>query len=225
MPALDQLTVVIPLAPGEQAWRALLPTLCAQLPAGAEVVLVSAESEAQAPLPTYDFGPRLRVLNTKVGRGRQLNAGVEASQQPWVWLLHADSQLAANTLSALAAAPEAEYLGYFSLKFHDGSGLSRLTEFGTWLRSRLLHLPFGDQGFLIRRDLFQRLGGFDARLSSGEDHALVWAARRAGIRLRLLPATLYTSARKYRQQGWWRTTRHHLYLTWQQARRFSRAAS
>ena len=57
----------------------------------------------------------------------------------------------------------------------------------------------------------------------GEDLALVWRARRAGLRLQGLDAAMLTSARRYRQRGWLRTTLRHLRLTallvWREMRR------
>jgi hypothetical protein len=71
---------------------------------------------------------------------------------------------------------------------------------------------------LIPRKTFNRIGPYDETIHCGEDHALVWAARRAGLPVRPLRATIKTSARKYAERGWARTTLTHLWLTWQQAR-------
>jgi GT2 family glycosyltransferase len=74
---------------------------------------------------------------------------------------------------------------------------------------------------MLPRGLFTRLGGFDEDLESGEDHALVWAVRRAGVSLVALDAAIYTSARRYAEKGWLRTTLRHLRMSVQQARAFS----
>jgi GT2 family glycosyltransferase len=96
---------------------------------------------------------------------------------------------------------------------------------GAWLRSRWLGLPFVEQGLVLPRGIFAALGGFDTTLAHGEDHDLVWRARRGGLRLRPLRAPLYTSARRYAACGWLRTTTEHLAMTAQQAWRFSRPAA
>ena len=139
--------------------------------------------------------------------------------------MHADSRLGADT----AAVAHGQALGthgvlaYFDLRFAPGGPrLMWLNALGVWLRSHWLGLPFGDQGLLLRRADFVGLGGFRTTLSSGEDHDLVWRARRAGLPLRGLPAPIYTSARKYAAGGWARTTGAHLRATVRQARRFAR---
>ena len=118
--------------------------------------------------------------------------------------------------AGLARDPGA--LHYFDLAFSgDGPPLMRLNERGVWVRSHLLGMPFGDQGFCLRRDVFFGLGGFPEDVPYGEDHLLVWRARQAGVPLRCAPATLLTSARKYGERGWLRTTARHVYLTYRQA--------
>lgn len=225
---LADLAVVVPIGPGEHAWRGLLAGLAA-LPPTARVVLVATDD---ADLPRRDddalagLGAELVALVAARGRASQMNAGARAAGRPWLWFVHADSRLAPTTLAALeraiARAPHA--LGYFDLRFaSDGPFAVHLNALGVRIRSRLLGLPFGDQGFFLTAETFARLGGFDATLPRGEDHALVWAARRAGVPLAAAGAPLYTSARKYAEHGWLRTTARHVRLTaaqaWHEVRR------
>ena len=66
-------------------------------------------------------------------------------------------------------------------------------------RCRLLALPYGDQGLLIPRGLYEALGGFRP-LPLMEDVDLV---RRIGRRrLALLPVAAVTSAARYRRAGY-----------------------
>jgi hypothetical protein len=215
MPRLADIAIVIPLGPGEPDWRPLWAQLRDQAPQ-TQRILAPVEGDPQ-PLPDD-----AAVARAPAGRGRQLNAGAGLATRPWLWFLHADSRLAAGTLDAVRRVPDAELLGYCRLRFHDHGGAMRLTAFGANLRSRWLGLPFGDQGFLLPQSLFGRLGRFDERLPHGEDHAFVWTARRAGVPLHPIGATLATSARKYLERGWWRTSRTHWSATVVQALRFSR---
>ncbi len=224
--ALANVTVVVPVGPGDRVSPVLRAQLAA-LPPEAELYIAVTEANADdgagAALPQ---GPRPQVLSALASRAAQQNAGAAASARDWLWFVHADSQLAADTLPALAAFVQRNEraMGYFDLRFlGDGPALMKLNAFGAHLRSRWLRLPFGDQGLVLPRALFQRLGGFDTALSSGEDHDLVWRARRAGVPLRAVGASLFTSARRYAEHGWWATTALHLRQTRQQARRFSRA--
>jgi hypothetical protein len=226
---LERLAVIVPVGPGDAAWRGLLPQLY-WLPRGAQLRLVACQEADvdHGALASSDALPDDRAWQIAVrGRARQLNAGVGATHAQFLWFLHADSRFehpqrnAAALQRALLADPSA--LGYFDLRFlGDGPAAMPLNTLGVWLRSRWLGLPFGDQGLFLSRVGFQQLGGFDESLAAAEDHALVWAARRAGMRLRPSGAPIHTSARRYAEHGWLRTTADHLRRTWQQARRFSR---
>ncbi len=154
-----------------------------------------------------------------------MNAGAAAGTGDWLWFLHADSRVTPASIAALTRfiAKDCDAIGYFDLRFlSDGPGLMAINTFGTWWRTRLFGLPFGDQGFVMPRRVFDALAGFDERLPSAEDHALVWTARRANVPIKSVGAFIHTSARKYAQRGWWKTTCQHLTLTWSQARTFSR---
>ncbi|SDE12007.1 Glycosyl transferase family 2 [Aquimonas voraii] len=217
------LSIVIPVGPGEAAWRALLGDLQG-LPVDIELLLVGVEA-APAELDPLSgaLAGRLRWLRAPRGRAIQQNAGAAAARGDWLCFLHADSRLdgaALRALGSLARRPPALY--YFELGFFDGPVLLSLNALGANLRSRLLGLPFGDQGLSLTRADFVRLGGFDESLRRAEDHALVWAAHRAGLRVRSLGVRLLTSGRRYGEAGWLRTTLRFFALSFRQARAFSR---
>ena len=75
-------------------------------------------------------------------------------------------------------------------------------------RCRVLALPYGDQGLLIARSLYDEVGGF-AAIPLMEDVDLV---RRLGRR-RLAPiaVSLYSSARRYRDEGYIRRPLRNLF--------------
>ncbi len=224
---LRELAVVVPIGPGDGAWRALLPQL-AVLPPEARVVLVAAadrELPARGDPSCATLRADLRLLTAPCGRASQQNAGAREAERRFLWFVHADSRLHARTLTALARSLERhpDALGYFDLRFDDGPLVVGLNAIGVLIRSRWLGLPFGDQGLFLSRANFERLGGFDVTLDRGEDHALVWGASRAGIALVAARAPIYTSAREYAERGWLRTTARHVWLTaaqvWRESRR------
>jgi rSAM/selenodomain-associated transferase 2 len=218
---LEDLSIIIPVARGDIAWKELLPDL-RPLPPNAEVLLVGADSEPNGfrLAAVSSLACTARWLHTKSGRARQLNHGADNSRRKYLWFLHADSRVDSNIFEklehALCEAPKA--IHYFELGFQsDGPSLTRLNAWGANLRSRFLHLPFGDQGFCLSNELFCQLGRFDESVPEGEDHLWVWKAHRKGVPVKSIAARISTSARKYRRDGWLRTTCCHLVLTCQQA--------
>jgi len=215
-----RLSVIVPFAPHETEGDVLLKQLRA-LPGDCEIIVVRA-GDAALPTPAQqgNGGPEVRVVTAPAGRASQMNRGVQVARGHWLWFVHADSRLHARSLPALQAflAGDDGALGFFDLHFaHDGPALARLNALGANLRARWLGLPFGDQGLVLGAAWFARLGGYDEQVPFGEDHLLVWHARRAGLPLRALGAPLVSSARKYARDGWLKVTTTHLRLTLRQA--------
>lgn len=150
-----------------------------------------------------------RVITAPRGRGMQLDSGAQAARGDWLLFLHADTRLGAGWRGAVAAhvATAPERAGYFDLRLDDAAWQARVIERGVAWRARLLGLPYGDQGLLISRRLYDELGGFRP-LSLMEDVDFV---RRIGRdRLRRLPATALTSADRWRRDGWIRRSARNL---------------
>lgn len=151
-----------------------------------------------------------QVITAPRGRGAQLVAGAAAATAPWLLFLHADTLLGENWPAAVrgfleAPAKEAR-AGVFRLVLDDADPRARRIESLAGWRGRVLGLPYGDQGLLISRRLYERLGGFRP-LPLMEDVEFV---RRIGRRnLVLLDAVALTSAARYRENGWyWRSARN-----------------
>jgi rSAM/selenodomain-associated transferase 2 len=213
------LSVIVPLAPGENEWLPLLEQFAA-LPPDSEVILVCADDVQCLAPAAWPAHLRYVSCRSEPGRARQQNFGARMARGEWLWFVHADSRLRANTLDALQhfVAKGDRALGWFTLAFRpDGPRSTALNAAGANWRAHWLGLPFGDQGLLLPRLAFEALHGFDEQVTRGEDHLLVWAARRAGLPLRHIPAVLETSARQYARHGWLRTTWRHWRLTFVQA--------
>ena len=208
-----RLSVIVPLAKGETEWPGLVAQLAGVLDADCELILVAAGEPVAVRSPT-------RSIGGPAGRARQMNQGAGEARGRWLWFLHADSRLSPGCWPALRRfiADDRARLGWFDLAFRDdGPRRVAWNACGANLRSHLLRIPFGDQGFVVPAATFAALGGFDVGAAYGEDHIFVWTARRAGIDVVPVGATLSTSARKYAVRGWAETTLRHVGLTVRQA--------
>lgn len=214
-----KLSVIIPMAAQEQAWKDLLPDL-GGLPLGSEIIFALPQGAPTLDIPAPHPWMQIRQISEGTGRAAQMNAAAHMADGTQLWFLHADSRLGQETIPALLRrlGQYPDWLLYGDLKFlNDATPLMKLNEAGAWVRSRFLGMPFGDQGLCIRKKLFHDLGGYPENVAYGEDHVFVWCARQRGIALRPIDAPIYTSARKYRDLGWLKTTLRHVFLTCKQA--------
>ncbi len=216
------ISVIIPVARGDLAWQRLLPLLEGQNEV-LELRLSVSEDASREEMKLYQAAAasltKLRICRGTSGRGQQINRGIEGAEGTWVWVLHADSRfeekLWPHLLASLKNAKDELY--YFDLTFADGGRRMLLNSWGVRLRSQLLGMPFGDQGFIFRKSQWLELQGFPENLPYGEDHVFVWRWRQRAWKLRRIPTPIETSARKYTRNGWWNTTLRHGFLTWKQA--------
>lgn len=135
------------------------------------------------------------IVSGAASRGGQLARGCAAARAEFLLVLHADTQLAPDWCGPVAAHLGTGAAGYFQLRFDRG---------GAWvaawanLRSRVFGMPYGDQGLLIPRKLYDQIGGYQDQPLM-EDVAIARA-----LRGQILPIghQAVTSAEKYRRQGW-----------------------
>ena len=148
------ISVIIPVALGERNWETLLPQLHA-LPPGSEIIFGSKPEKFEAIDPSQKI--KIRCVDQAVeGRAVQMNAAAHLAQCEWLWFVHADSEVTDETLLAAMreVASKQKRLIYFDLQFkNDGPVLMKLNEWAVRLRSNLAKMPFGDQGFLISKEL------------------------------------------------------------------------
>ncbi|MBO6782308.1 MAG: TIGR04283 family arsenosugar biosynthesis glycosyltransferase [Alphaproteobacteria bacterium] len=150
-----------------------------------------------------------RVIDAPRGRGIQLAAGARAVAGDWLLFLHADTSLEpgwADAVRSFLAQPEAAgRAAYFRFRLDDDHpGARRIERWVAWRCCRFA-LPYGDQGLLLARSLYDALDGY-APIPLMEDVDLVRRIVRARGRGALvqLEAAAQTSAARYRQGGYWR---------------------
>ncbi len=157
------------------------------------------------------------VLRARPGRAAQQNAGAREAGGDALLFLHADTRLPEGALARVGRvlADPRVALGAFRLGFDRDDSGTRFLVFGADLRARFLALPYGDQALFLRRETFERLGGFH-EIPILEDLCLVRRARRIG-RVIVAPERVRTSPRRYDRNGLLRN----MILNWQAASLFA----
>jgi len=198
-----RLSVVIPTRRLDRALVGRIERLRARLPE-AEILVVEPAGLARPGAADHGGGAAtgvggFRLLEAPLGRGPQCNGGARAARGELLFFLHDDTELpeGAAGLIASAFADPAVGAACFRLRFDSPRLLLRLYAFFSWFDS--LFTTFGDQGILMRRSLFDQVGGFpDWPLF--EDVELCRRLRRL-VRIRKLPAAVTTSAVRFERNG------------------------
>lgn len=174
-----------------------------------------------------------RILKSqpRQGFGAQVAAALESETEAydWIWLLHDDQICHPDALAGLLDEATADPdIGIVGPKVREWPSLKRLLEVGltvtgTGQRETMLEsgepdagqhdrprdvLAVGSPGMLVRRDVWERLGGTDPRLPLYfDDIDLGWRANRAGYRVRTAPRAIVFHAeatanrRRVRRKG------------------------
>ena len=207
-----RLSVIVPTIRKLDGLAPLIRLLDDQLWPGDEIVIVRGICGGPPP-DSIDIGERVRCVSSPVGRGRQLNRGVQAARGDMFLFLHDDCLLPPNFAYLVRSVLESprQALGCFLLSFSPSSASLDLIAAWANLRTRLFHLPYGDQGLFCTRGTFLAAGGFHREFLMEDVDFVRHCLRFAG--LKLIPHKIAASSERYLSRGILRTSfRNHLLM-------------
>ncbi len=200
------ISVVIPTLNAEAGLTATLTALVPATVQGIirEVIIVDGGS-GDATADIADVAGA-NFIRSEPGRGTQLAAGAEAARSKWLLFLHADTVLQTGWEAEAAKFMEHVDLGdrlpsaaAFSFALDDFGARPRMLEAIVGLRCALFSLPYGDQGLLVPKQLYNSVGGYRS-MPLMEDVDLV---RRLGRkRLAMMRSKAVTSPERYKRNGY-----------------------
>ena len=205
-----RLSIVIPVLNEAEALPATLRALPLQR-GDCEIIVVDGGS-TDGTCDTLPSDPPVRVIRAAKGRAVQMNAGAGVATGDWILFLHADTLLPADALGCIAAvAAEGRCeAGAFRHRFTQPHWMLSIVSAVNNVRCRCTRIFYGDQGIFVRRDLFDRLGGFP-EVPVLEDILFSERLRRA-TRTALLYSKVLTDGRRFIELGIVRTSLRALYI-------------
>ncbi|MGZ8300569.1 MAG: TIGR04283 family arsenosugar biosynthesis glycosyltransferase [Rhodoplanes sp.] len=198
-----RLSIIIPVLDEEAEIAHVLAALAPLRSRGVETIVVDGGSRDRTVALAAPLADR--VITAPRGRAVQMNAGAVAATGDVLLFLHADTRLPAEAdrLVLDGLARSGRQWGRFDVRISGRHPLLRVVAALMNIRSRLTGIATGDQAMFVRRDLFERVGGFPA-IPLMEDVAFSRAAKRVGEPLCLSPRAI-TSGRRWEQRGVMRT--------------------
>lgn len=196
------LSVIIPVLNEAAGIRSQLEALQFLRGKGAIVIVVdggSEDSTAEQAGPLVDL-----VTHSLRGRAVQMNAGAFSSSSEVLLFLHADTALPCSAFERIHEVISSGALwGRFDVRIDGAHPLLRIVERMMNWRSRLSGIATGDQAIFVRREVFERMGGYP-ELPLMEDIVLSKNLKRiappACLRERVV-----TSGRRWERHGVLRT--------------------
>ncbi len=143
------------------------------------------------------------VLTSPRGRANQMNLGAKHATGSTFLFLHADCTLQTGAIEAaervLMRSSGKIVAGCFQMHVPEPGLLYRSIDGFATIRVRLTGLAYGDQGLFLRKDTFDRVGGFPP-LHLMEDMFICKRLRDLG-QILVLPHKIYVSARRWQRMG------------------------
>jgi len=168
-----------------------------------EIIFVDGGSSDETPKLLNSAG----VQWIYAGRGRaiQMNAGACLSKSDIFLFLHIDTEITSSHIDAVREAMRHQGVvgGRFDVCLSGAPSAFRVIEWFINRRSRLTRISTGDQAMFVRRDVFERLGGFPEQPLM-EDLEFSRRLKREG-RIACLRQRVVTSSRRWEKHGITRT--------------------
>ena len=191
-----------------------LASLLVQLRGKADRIVVADGDSDDATIAIA--APHALIAAGAFGRGQQLALGASwAGEADWLLFIHADNRLPENWENSVKRHinrhPSA--VGYFQYRADAKGFWPRFMSFWVGMRCHWWGLPYGDQGVLISRDMYDAVGGYPAQ-DLFEDVAIIDAikAQFGRTKLRPLKGHIEIDVSKYEREGIWARGRKNLKL-------------
>lgn len=193
-------SVIIPTRNEADDLPRTLESLHRASPGPDEIIVVDAGSrDATADIAASDPDARL-VASPVTQRAAQMNLGASAAQSEIYYFLHADTRIPRDAIGSIErAVARGAAGGGFIRRFDPPAVFLGLTCRAADWRCRFLGWFLGDQSIFVRREAFERLGGFRP-MDRFEDLDFSRRLKCIGKTMTLTPAVI-TSARRFRSHG------------------------
>lgn len=204
MGLLHMISIIVPVLNEEAA----LPGFLGQFRdlkenTGFEIIICDGGSSDR----TFDIAMRnsptraVRVIKAPKGRAKQMNEAARLATSDILLFLHADTYLPPMALIAIENSMQDRQVvaGRFKIRLDNSSPLYKLIGAMINIRDGLFGGFTGDQAIFIKRDVYDKLGGFK-EIELCEDLDMARRLKKEG-KVVQLPLLVTTAARRWEKRG------------------------
>jgi rSAM/selenodomain-associated transferase 2 len=174
-----------------------------------EIIVVDGRSEDKT-LDILKSYPDIIVLQSQKGRAKQMNFGAKNATSEILYFLHSDTFPPKNfDAEIINQVQKGNFSGCFKMKFDYNHIVLKVSQWFTQFNFQSCR--GGDQSLFVKKDLFERLKGFNEHLTIYEDNELINRLYR-NSNFVVIQKTVTTSARKYLNNGIWNLQFHFMII-------------
>lgn len=197
------LSIIIPVLNEEKYLESLIKSIEDQSFEGKyEIIIADGGSKDKTIEIAKNYGCKI-APGRSPAKGR--NEGAKIARGELLFFIDADSTLPTNFFSELIKKFEKRKLDLASFPVYPQGNIIDKIFYGiynywAWLSQRFL--PHATQTVLVKKEIHQKIGGFDEEITIGEDHAYARAGAkfgRFGFLLKVPPIS--TSVRRFNREG------------------------
>ena len=205
-------SIIIPALNEEKYLPKLLEDLVKQTNTNFEVIVVDGNSEDATVAKCKEFENKLPSLEIVITKKRnvshQRNLGVEKAKANWIVFMDADDRLPVYFLDGIKYRILKEKPGCFTTYCADGYGntadnaIIKFINLGMEM-SRQLESPLAFGSMIgVKKNLFEKYGGFDVNMAFAEDSEYVKRLFKQGVKYKIFRDPRYVySLRHYKRDG------------------------
>jgi len=194
-----QLSVIIPLKRRE----IYLHEVISSIPLNVELIYIGRTDINRLPRKSERKHFKFKEIHSE-NRAYLMNQGAKLAQGKTLLFLHPDTYLKKNVFSQIRSLGKEFAGGGVDVKFYPRNFALKLMALGSNLRMRMFGSIYGDQCMFVRKEIFEKLGGFKEMVICEDlefSHRL-----RIGSRLKYFKYC-QTSSRRFLKKGifrqWW----------------------
>jgi glycosyltransferase involved in cell wall biosynthesis len=204
-------SIIIPTLNEEKFVPKLLQSLTEQSVKDFDVVVVDGKSKDRTVAVVNKFVGKLPLtveVSEKTGVSVQRNMGAKIGKADWLVFVDADGVLLPNFIERIGSFIDRKHPKIFT-SWLKADGDEAMDSIGGFLlnisieATVLIDRPWAPGPLtVVRRDVFDMVGGYDEEASYGEDHDLSMKIYKRGIPFDILREILYIySLRRFRKEG------------------------